>query len=688
MNYLYFILLCLHVSTCLAVETKKEWSLGGDLSVCFTSDVKFEFSEKDKISLSAHLPGFQEKPGPPPYDLVLNHRYHNETYVDQGIKTTTILSSWNRTLPPDFIHVLYGLARQQWLNHEIYPVHAACIGNQEKGYILLVGSPGSGKTSLSLSAILDHDYQLFSGDKTLLKITGERLEAVSGTRTVTVRLEDVKRWSKIPKIHEYRFGDRIAFQLPKKYQAQEASVSIKAIFLVGLNDGAHVFTALSPLSALHTLYPFFLDKQREDVLIGENVAFIDGEINPLVRQKLAQDLSKVLQKIPVFKANGSLEEVISFVETQIGFDIKEKQTKKILYGICGIGNGHINRQMPIIRHLLSEGHQIMVLTYGNGLTYFQNFPEITVIPVKNPYYVGSPTGLDFKTTASHPNNEGNITRVNLEALSQIETLFNIPDLVISDYEMISAQYAYAKQVPLVTLDQQSKYLVGKFDKNLQGTSYVDEVERLNMFFPKAAKRFAISFFRVNAQSSEVEILPPIIRPKILAAKGKPLHPTPSILVYITSQLIEIEIIDEWVEILKTSLPDTYEANIFIPRKFNLPKDNERIHFFHHGDSRFDQCLISAHGVISTAGHTLLSEAMYLEKPVYAIPLPLYEQQLNAHVIAEGGFGICEKNLTKEGLVQFLDYLPDYKENIQKDETFLFKEPGNEITIQKIMKFLK
>ena len=41
--------------------------------------------------------------------------------------------------------------------------------------------------------------------------------------------------------------------------------------------------------------------------------------------------------------------------------------------------------------------------------------------------------------------------------------------------------------------------------------------------------------------------------------------------------------------------------------------------------------------------------MFLGIPVYALPLPLYEQQLNADVIAEGRFGIKEDCLSMNGL---------------------------------------
>ena len=36
--------------------------------------------------------------------------------------------------------------------------------------------------------------------------------------------------------------------------------------------------------------------------------------------------------------------------------------KKVLIGICGIGNGHVNRQICVIKKLLNQGMKILVAT--------------------------------------------------------------------------------------------------------------------------------------------------------------------------------------------------------------------------------------------------------------------------------------------------------------------------------------
>lgn len=688
MNFAFVLSFVILFSTLFSEEPfSKTWILGGNLTVQFKSDAHFDYSQTDFVQMSAHLPGFSESNQNRP-DLIIEHTQSGEFKFEQGNGKIKVASAWNQKLPPDFIHLLYGASRLQWLNQKIFPVHAACIGNDEDGYILLVGAPGSGKTSLTLYNAAKSNYKVFSGDKTLLRFSDDgKLEALAGTRTLTVRSEDVERWTTVPKLYEHQFGDRLAFQLPPAYYAKKQSVPIKQIYLIDINAGTNSGTQLSALSALHTLYPFFLDKQREDVLIEDSQGFLDGAVGKDIKTELSKNLFTALQNIPVYKVSASVPEMTDF----IGRKFNDKVPKKILWGICGIGNGHYNRQLPVLRHFLDRGHRIMVFTYGEGLSFFKDkFPphqNLTVVPVADPYFAGDSEGLDFKQTALTEKNKVDFNHINALAMFQAEKEFGRPDLVISDYEMVAAQYAYAKQAPLVTLDQQSKYLVGDFLQDLNGTSYIDEVERLNMFFPKAKKRIAVSFFTVRmdrgSNEIQVEILPPMIKPEIRAAKGRPLSSRPSLLVYVTAQQIGEQPIEEWISIIRSTLPDHFEAHIFLPQRLTLPRNDAHIYFYHHGDDRFDSLMIAAHGIVSTAGHTLLSEAMYLEKPVYALPLPLYEQQLSAWIIAQGGFGINEPTLSVSGLKTFIQNLDLYTSNIKNDRKLLLKEPGNDLIIESI-----
>ncbi len=362
---------------------------------------------------------------------------------------------------------------------------------------------------------------------------------------------------------------------------------------------------------------------------------------------------------------------------------------KILYGVCGIGNGHTYRQLPIIEHL-AQNNKIIILAYGYSLKFyvsrFTDHPNVKVMEVAVPYYVGGHSGIDFVATALKAA-ESNIDylAINSTALNHVGKHLGKPDLVISDYEPVSAQYAYAYDAPVVTIDQQSKYLSGDFPGELNGQTYIDEVMRLRMFFPKAAARIACSFFAVSqsVNAEIVELYPPVLRPELVTLK-KGTKRNNTILLYLTSQPGFEQDTIQLLEVLDTR--PGVQFHVFAPNKEALDNplipDNVSLHA--RDNIQFLELLGSCTGVITTAGHTLLSEAMYLETPVLALPLPIYEQQMNANIIESNKFGVASTALTPGVLSSFIDNLPLFTDNIKRDTKVLLRGDGR----KKILDFLK
>lgn len=114
--------------------------------------------------------------------------------------------------------------------------------------------------------------------------------------------------------------------------------------------------------------------------------------------------------------------------------------KKIVYGICGIGNGHLFRQLPILNHLLNYGHKIIIFTYGTAYEFFNNQfilklsseekDRLKIVKVDVPYFIGNINGLDFIKAAQI--NDLSMNN-NLMAFSIAQDYIGKPDLIISDY---------------------------------------------------------------------------------------------------------------------------------------------------------------------------------------------------------------------------------------------------------------
>ena len=364
--------------------------------------------------------------------------------------------------------------------------------------------------------------------------------------------------------------------------------------------------------------------------------------------------------------------------------------KKILYGICGIGNGHMQRQLPIIHHF-SKTCQIAIFAYGSSFEtckkLFQDTDNVNVFEVAVPFYVGNKTGIDFEATKKLERNNIDFDSINSKAITEMNAWLGTPDLVVSDYEPISAQVAYENDIKLITIDQQSKYLVGDFPETINDCTYADEVARLKLFFRNVHERIACSFFNVKVKDiidMQVSIVPAIIKDEIVNLKKQLVEGEKNILVYLTSN----QDIQQTPESLVDVLSQFHETvfHVFAPQMFHGSL-SDNVHWYAHGSDQFMDVLEKVNGIITTAGHTLLAEAMYLEIPVYAIPLPIYEQQMNAHVIATNNFGIAHEVVDSTTLKIFLDNLEHYSKNITSDTTVLCKGNGLKTVINKLQNML-
>ena len=349
---------------------------------------------------------------------------------------------------------------------------------------------------------------------------------------------------------------------------------------------------------------------------------------------------------------------------------------KILYGVCGIGNGHTHRQLPLIEYF-SPHSRICIFAYDVSFEfyskYFKGRVNILVVRVAVPFYVGNKDGIDFEATKNLARNNKDYAGINGNAVAEMTAFLDVPDFVISDYEPVSAVYSYGHGVPLVTIDQQSKYLFGEFPRELRGQTYADEVARLKMFFPAARARIACSFFGVvkKADGEDVRMFPPIIKKEILEMKNNPSIPV-SILIYISSQKDFLQSLNDIAR--ECASFTEVQFHVFAPQAI-LSSAYPNVYMYTHGDGRFNDILKNCAGIVSTAGHTLLSEAMHLVIPVYAIALPLYEQHMNAEIIAANNFGMRSENINKVDLGYFISHLDVFRNAIRSDTSVLLKGDG-------------
>ena len=151
------------------------------------------------------------------------------------------------------------------------------------------------------------------------------------------------------------------------------------------------------------------------------------------------------------------------------------------------------------------------------------------------------------------------------------------------------------------------------------------------------------------------LFPPILRPEILAAKRRK---GDHLLVYTTG-----EGNDSFAETLQKS---GLECRIYGMRrdlKSEVVEGNLRFQPF--SEDKFIDDLASSRAVIAGGGFTLMGEAVYLRKPMLAVPLARqFEQVLNARYLELEGYGRHAETLDDPKTVtDFLQAIPGCEEKL-------------------------
>lgn len=301
---------------------------------------------------------------------------------------------------------------------------------------------------------------------------------------------------------------------------------------------------------------------------------------------------------------------------------------KILYGVQATGNGHICRSREVIRYLKDLGHDVHVIFSGRDPS------RLTETEVFEPYRVMH--GLTFQTdrgrlrffkTGLHLN----LTRFYREVRS-IDA--SGQDLVITDFEPISARLARRYKIPSIGLGHQYAFA----HKIPVAGAYPLSIWIIRNFAPVDLS-VGLHWYHFGHP-----ILPPIV-PDYLDA-GAAVVPD-KILLYLPF---------EHFQDVETLLTPFTSHRFFIYGCGNIerPDDRDHLHFRPFSRAGFLKDLAECSGVISNAGFELLSEALQLGKKLLIKPLVgQMEQMSNALVASQFRLGMVMPTLSRRHVEAWL-----------------------------------
>lgn len=287
---------------------------------------------------------------------------------------------------------------------------------------------------------------------------------------------------------------------------------------------------------------------------------------------------------------------------------------KILYAIQGTGNGHLSRAMDIIPCLQKHG-QVDILVSGIQGDIKLSFPIKYQLRGMS-FIFGKKGGVNLWKT---------LAKAHLRKF--IKDYSSLPveeyNLVISDFEPVSAWACYFKNKACVALSHQAAVL----NENYAIPDSVDRIGKLILEqYAPASFKYGFHFSGDNEN-----IYTPVIRQQVrqhqITDEG---HYTVYLPSYDDKLLIKrLSVFPDikWQVFSKHNYRKTVYRNITIQ-----PVNNEK----------FTASMASSSGVLCGAGFETPAEALFLKKKLLVIPMKnQYEQHLNAAALKDLGVPVIK-----------------------------------------------
>ena len=346
---------------------------------------------------------------------------------------------------------------------------------------------------------------------------------------------------------------------------------------------------------------------------------------------------------------------------------------KILYGVPGEGMGHATRSKVIITYLVAQGHEVQVVSSSRAFQFLtQAFPG-WVHEIKGYHLAYSNAAVSVLRTAAltlrtAPEN----LQVNFHRYRTLLEQFS-PDLIISDFESFTYLFAKYHRLPVISIDNMQIINRCAFDITIPATERNNYAIAKNIVkgkVPNSQHYLIATFFKVPLHKERTTLVPPIIRAEILAAKtARHDH----ILVYQTSTS------QKNLVTLLQQLPQEK----FLVYGFNKEEQHGNVQLKAFSEMEFIRNLATAKAVLANGGFSLLSEAVYLHKPICSVPIAnQFEQFLNGAQVQKLGYGRHFPELSPDALKAFIYDIPVFQENISQ-----YQQDGNKVLFAELDKQL-
>jgi uncharacterized protein (TIGR00661 family) len=342
---------------------------------------------------------------------------------------------------------------------------------------------------------------------------------------------------------------------------------------------------------------------------------------------------------------------------------------RLLYGVVGDGMGHATRSRVVITHLLSRGHEVRVVVSDRAFKFlldvFAGDRRVVVHEIHGLRFSYRGAGVDMSETVKNSlRSIPSALRKNIRVYKELRATFE-PEMVFSDFESWAYVYGRHHRLPVVSIDNQQvidrcRHPRDVTDGRCKG--FVATRVGVNVKMPRAYHYLATTFFFPPIVRPRTTLVPPILRPEILAARREP---GAHVLVYQTSSTN--------VDLVPTLRKLPFEFRVYGMNRAERAGNVALKAFSQQG---FIDDLRTARAAVAGGGFSLMSEAVHLRVPLLCVPLEgQWEQQLNARWLAKLGYGAWAPRLDEAAVRAFLDRVDEYAAGVARyvprDDSVLF-----------------
>ena len=336
---------------------------------------------------------------------------------------------------------------------------------------------------------------------------------------------------------------------------------------------------------------------------------------------------------------------------------------RIAYALTDQGRGHTSRVSAVAELLEERGHELVFVCGGTAREAMLDAGrEVLEVPVlrhtlhNNRLLLWRSLG---QMIATHLRAHGALARLT----RQLGDL--APDLVITDFEMYSAHAARRLGIPCLTFNHQSVLTHARCE--------IPPGHRIDHLFTRgivgiADPRRPVHTLVTALFSPEVRhpdrttVVGPILRRVVLETRPSP---GDEVVVYHNDPTGF-----DWFVDLLGSFPGTRFVlfNFDVGHGGAAARRHDNVRFAEASTEGFLRALAAAHAVISTAGYTLMCEALYLRKPHLVLPNRAnLEQALNAACLARSGLGeaVMSGRPRRDDIAGFLNRARGYAERLDR-----------------------